>query len=269
MDINKLMHILDNQEWTVENAGADGTGSVIYMGQNQGILILKLNPNGTISFPTRMGFLPPEYRNWQFNEAQQLVELMDKDHQITTSFHTLKEEGLHLVMREQDPQGVPRRLVTRPKLFKNAKKQIMPNPQLNAGKMILAKNYHPDSELGNIVKNYVLGVHRIQNDLDHLPGIRESLNYLIEHPALKEVAVISDPNVQDNPFAELALSKIKANVSGTVLVASRGLMIELLGQVLIEAYHQAFEHQIMQDEDVSVSIKDTLETKFKERVQSI
>ena len=135
--------------------------------------------------------------------------------------------------------------------------------------MILVKNYQPDSALGKIVKNNVLGVHRIQKGLNHLSGVDESLNYLIEHPALKEVTIASNPDVQDNPFAELTLSKIKSNNSGTILVASRGLLIELLGQVLIEAYHQAFENQIMQDEDVPVSIKDTLETKFKDRVQWI
>ncbi len=58
MDIKKLMHMLDKQEWIVENAGDDGTGATIEMGQNQGILILQLNPNGKVSFPTRMGFLP-------------------------------------------------------------------------------------------------------------------------------------------------------------------------------------------------------------------
>lgn len=39
MDIKKLMHMLDKQEWIVENAGDDGTGATIEMGQNQGILI--------------------------------------------------------------------------------------------------------------------------------------------------------------------------------------------------------------------------------------
>lgn len=114
-----------------------------------------------------------------------------------------------------------------------------------------------------------MGVHRIQNDLKHLAGVNEILNYLIEHSALKEIAVISDENLQDNPFVKLDRSKIRVNSSLTILVASRALLIELLGQVLIEAYHQAFENQIMQDEDVPVSIKNTLETKFKDRVQWI
>lgn len=269
MDIKKLMHMLDKQEWIVENAGDDGTGATIEMGQNQGILILQLTPNGKVSFPTRMGFLPPEYCNWQFNEAQQLVELMDKDYQITTSFSLPQNEGLHLIMREHNPQGISRRLITRPKLFKEIRKPIIPAPQLAAGKMILTKNYQPNSKIGKIAKNNVLGVHRIQNDLKHLAGVNEILNYLIEHSALKEIAVISDENLQDNPFVKLDRSKIRVNSSLTILVASRALLIELLGQVLIEAYHQAFENQIMQDEDVPVSIKNTLETKFKDRVQWI
>ena len=92
---------------------------------------------------------------------------------------------------------------------------------------------------------------------------------LIEHSALKEIAVISDENLQDNPFVKLDRSKIRVNSSLTILVASRAPLIELLGQVLIEAYHQALKTKSCKMKTVPVSIKNTLETKFKDQVQWI
>jgi ribosome biogenesis SPOUT family RNA methylase Rps3 len=269
MDFNELMHILNGQEWVVENEGPDGTGAVIYLGDSPGILILIFKPDGTISFPTRMGFLPYEYHGWQFNEAEQVIEFLDSNQQVTLRYSTPHQNGLHMIMREQNHKNIRRRLIAHPQLLKKVRKLVTPDPQLESGKMIFTKNYHPNSAMDRIITDNVLGVHRIQNELDHISGVRESLHYTIEHPALEKIAVVNAPDIQVDPFADFDIAKIRINRSGTILVASRALLIELLGQVLIEAYHQAFENQIMQDEDVPVSIKDTLETKFKDRVQWI
>lgn len=265
MDFNELMHILNGQEWVVENEGPDGTGAVIYLGDSPGILILIFKPDGTISFPTRMGFLPYEYHGWQFNEAEQVIEFLDSNQQVTLRYSTPHQNGLHMIMREQNHKNIRRRLIAHPQLLKKVRKLVTPDPQLESGKMIFTKNYHPNSAMDRIITDNVLGVHRIQNELDHISGVRESLHYTIEHPALEKIAVVNAPDIQVDPFADFDIAKIRINRSGTILVASRALLIELLGQVLIEAYHQAFENQIMQDEDVPVSIKDTLETKFKDR----
>jgi hypothetical protein len=264
MNFEELIRVIKHQEWVVEIINVQGSGISITMAHH-GILVITFNEDGTLSFPSNIPFLPPEYHHWSFDEDAQQIKIFDSQNEVTAVLGMPQLIGTNRLVMHMLNQR--RRLIAYPELKRNIRKANTPNFPLSAGDMVLAFRYSVNSVLHKVIENNNLRVHRVKNNPNGFAGLEEIFNYLIEHPHLKQVAIVDDEDWDSNPFDLSERDVIRLNENKFMLVGNRALMIEVIGKVLIEYNHEAYNQRLTDDTEYTTTITEVVKKYFSGRAK--
>lgn len=263
MDFKEAFEMVKDYEWFYET---NDVGVSLTLG-GKGILALKFMPDGTIDFPTNVGFIPEECHHWDFDEQQQKILVYGVQGEVEQTLSLPVREGATLVM---DAYGKHEHFRVWDAIFKKSNLQVAPDPQSDHGSMILAYQYDNQTQLGQLVENLGLNVHCLDENPQTWQGIQEIFDYLIEHPYLKKVAIMFDLDFAANPFESFDSTNDNQLVfddQQSFIRAPRDLMLEMLGKFLIDLNHEAFEHKLMDDDHYEQSLMPYLKENFGERLK--
>ncbi|TLQ04820.1 hypothetical protein FEZ51_04065 [Pediococcus stilesii] len=264
MNYTELMEQIGNQEWTVEVKLGLGDGSTITMGR-YGIIVIIFNEDGSITFPSHLDFLPLEYDHWKFDEEKQEINFMNPEGQISSVIGLPQKFGTRLIMYDHDQGKQKRRFVAYPSLQEKIRQQKLPHAEINEGNIIFAHDY-VDSPIKAMVEREELAIHRLKNSPSEIEGLREVFNYLIENSDLKNIMVTTNNNLEKDPFEESINFKMAVERTPFTLVASRSLMIEVVGKLLIEYNHQIFKSKRFSQKQYQFSVFEIIMKYFADRI---
>ena len=219
--------------WQLADRDVPWDRGVLYLGGNAdkgiGFTSFIFKKDGTISVPTKVGFIPPEGHYWDFDEETQQLLFYDQDKNQVNSA-TLVDYGMYganeiafnddrsvlINFPDYDLRGdrpVPQKLFFVPKL----------NFKISLQRTLVRKGYdtYPVGENATLIP--------------FLDAVYESL---VKHPEAQNVVISQKGEIVDEFFAEVRDFLLVGNENGTPTLSdcagSRDLMLELLIAILSE-----------------------------------
>ncbi|GEK29089.1 hypothetical protein [Furfurilactobacillus siliginis] len=240
---------IGNRAWIFES-GSDYVHNLTQtpMG-GLGILAIKFEANGDISFPSTMGFLPNEMRFWSFDEQTQSVLLMDQNHAQTLAVSLPRLDG-PVILRMDFHDGstgflyshpaIESRVVNVKQLFEADMNKVYVTDEVADTTFFEAFLTENGAARPSIHQALISGysVKQLEAGVKDQAGLEALQNYLLTHTAI-DVVVVQLGNAV--PTSELLTSVQSTNVyvdqNNEFLGGSRTDILNLCSYALLASYH--------------------------------
>ncbi|KRN93781.1 hypothetical protein [Pediococcus stilesii] len=238
MKSEDVFQIIGHKTWIFEVINEENNPVVIFLGQQldqNGYLIIRFEEDGTISFPTRLGFLPPEYRGWRFDEVNQKIIFLN-DHGQDGLRASLPIPTIH--------QNLVINIIGRRAhfLFTPEVDQLEVNRALMGGiNIYMIPRQHISQALFTEMDRHNFNVIALGDQSSWLEQLREAYWYLVSHDQVQRV-IITQKQMDTTNFELAKKLSFKRDSKGGFRVdyvaGQRGTVLEFLNVLLIRIQKQ-------------------------------
>lgn len=234
----EVYKLIGNRIWIYQTTAQDDPFPILMSlgGSVPAFFCIVFHANGQISIPTDVGFFPPEYRYWDFDEETQEILFKSKPDEISLraqlpsklsygvtaiKINHLPEHGDTNFMLINEPHEDHSEITER----------------LLGGKKVLCVPFNAfDNGLFYKLRWSGFNIHRVPNNPELIEFLAGVYDYLAIHPKLEQV-VVAYKNTEVIKVAQsnkLQFLNVHDKPSFTYFSGSRPLLMELLITVLIE-----------------------------------
>lgn len=198
--------------------------------QGYGLLGINFMADGEITFPVKLGFIPPDFYRWDFDEENQEIVIYHHDNVpakrgklVKKGFYATNVLKLNLI---DNTQGL---LINFP--FYDAP-EITSRTIGGSSIVFISQGFFNSAITTNLTRRGY-NVSPVVHDKNLLPFIREVYNYLIEHPKLEDV-VIARTDIKDMAISfpkihgQILLSNNDSQPALNYCAGGRAVILELL-----------------------------------------
>lgn len=197
-------------------------------GEDQGFsfVALEFTKDGKVDFPTKIGFVPPEFIYWNFNEEQQRIEFLNEDRNPKV-FAGLPKIGVYgaRVIDFADGNGM---LVN---FFDYGVETNVPVTQRG----FFVSRAQSDIEKQRVLSRMGYNTYWLDDADTLIAFFNQAYENLINHPELEEVVISrsGELEVESSPQDDqLLLANYGEGFSFDYCVGSREIVLELLIKIL-------------------------------------
>ncbi|KAF0425851.1 hypothetical protein GBO86_03640 [Pediococcus acidilactici] len=228
-----------NRFWFYENISVDApyenTPQVLplYGPEHEYALLgMEFMPNGKITFPVKLGFIPPDYYRWNFEEKQQEIIIYHRDNDSVKKGKLVKN-GFYatnvIKLTSSNDSQYRGMLINYP--FYDA--QTITTRTIGGSNMVFIPQGLFNSEVTTNLTRRGYNVSPVVHDESLFSFIKEVYKYLIEHPKLEDV-VIARTEIKDMTInfpkkpGQILLSNNDSQPAFNYCAGGRAVVLELL-----------------------------------------
>ncbi|MGX9799948.1 hypothetical protein ACWYVZ_07875 [Pediococcus acidilactici] len=235
MKIDEFRKLICNKLWLWQLADREAPWDrgVLFLGGNEydkiGLTSLIFKENGSISVPTKVGFIPAEGHYWDFDEETQQLLFYDQDRKQVNSA-TLADHGMYNANEIVFSDGGTI-LINFPN-FDLKEERPFPHNFF----FVPRENFKISLQRTLVRKGY--DTYQVGEDATLIPYLNAVYECLIKHPEVKNIIVSQNGEIIDDFFVEAGDCLLIANNNGVpglnYLAGNRDLVLELLIAILSE-----------------------------------
>lgn len=236
-------------------------------------LTIKFDENGKIKFPTKLGFIPPDYYKWDFDEDQQEIVIISKDGQSEKRTQLPQKDFFYnadtLVFKQDDPSDQSTSFLLN---FPHYDAFRICQQDMNERAMVFVPQAFFNIDITQYCTRRGFTIYSVDHQDELTDFLQEILEYLMDHPHLNTVIISRNPSPEmefnfPSGLDHVLLSNPDEASPFNYCAGERSVMVELL--IMLVTENNKLQLNPEDNRSVDILFAQLLETKFAGRIEYI
>ncbi|MBW9300546.1 hypothetical protein [Pediococcus acidilactici] len=234
-------------------------------------LTIKFNENGKITFPTRLGFIPIDYCEWDFDVAHQEIVIIGKDGQIKKRAQLPQKDFFYntdtIVFKQEDPNAQNTDFLLN---FPHYDAFEIRQQDINERAIVFIPQAFFNVGITQYCTRRGYTIYSVDHQNKFTNFLQEILEYLMDHPHLNNVIISRNPSSEmelnfPRGLDHVLLSCPEGTSSFNYCAGERSVILELL--IMLVTENNKLQLNPEDNRSVDELFVQLLETKFASRIE--